>query len=234
MKDQTDGVEFAEAAFVSTEAPFFQSSIEARSTFYATVLKRCFDLAFLAAMAPVVVPLVFVLWVFASRNGSALFVQDRVGKNGKIFKCLKFRTMIVDAESVLDDLCRADAGIAEEWRVNQKLENDPRITRIGKILRATSLDELPQLWNVLCGDMSIVGPRPFMAEQDEIYRAAGGRAYYEMRPGITGFWQVDGRGKTSFMSRISYDNRYFEDMSLKADVGVILKTIFVVCGRTGH
>lgn len=234
MKDHTDRVEFCEAGFVSDDTPHYSPIIQARQNFYAAYAKRFFDLAFAGLILPILVPLMVILWVMASLGGPGLYYQNRVGRNGKIFRCYKFRTMVPNAEKVLQDLCRLNPAIAEEWRVNQKLANDPRITSIGRFLRTTSLDELPQVWNVIKGDMSLVGPRPFMENQDAIYRAAGGRTYYTMRPGITGFWQTDGRGNSSFLSRISYDSEYSDQQSLWMDLRLILKTVTVVLKKTGH
>ena len=117
-----------------------------------------------------------------------------------------------------------------EWDHHQKLQNDPRITRIGALLRRSSLDELPQLWNVFVGDMSIVGPRPMMSDQKALYP---GVAYYAMRPGITGYWQISDRNQTTFAARADFDDRYFEDVSLGADLTVLASTIAVVLRGTG-
>lgn len=234
MKDHTDYGEYGEAAFVSSEVSYSSSLTSKTMSSYGMWFKRGLDLALILIALPIVFPILVLLYLCASRGGPALYAQDRVGLDGKTFRCMKFRTMVVDAEAVLENLCAKNPLVREEWRVNQKLVNDPRITPIGRLLRATSLDELPQIWNVLRGDMSLVGPRPFMIEQDEIYRVAGGRRYYEMRPGITGIWQVEGRGKTSFLSRVSFDNRYWEQMSLWVDLGLLFRTFGVVLKRSGQ
>ena len=204
-------------------------------TFYASFGKRVFDLFLVVLALPALLPILAIIWLMIRRDGGkALFVQDRVGKGGQVFRCYKFRTMVEDADAVLRDLCARDPKVAAEWELNQKLVEDPRITRIGKFLRATSLDELPQIFNVAKGDMSFVGPRPFMVEQLKLYVEAGGTAYFDLRPGITGPWQLDGRGKTSFIARIHYDNAYLSELSFPSDVRMVLKTGLVVLDRTGR
>lgn len=142
--------------------------------------------------------------------------------------------MVPNAEAVLAELCENDPEVANQWTIYQKLDKDPRITRIGRILRATSVDELPQLINVLRGEMSLIGPRPFMTDQEQIYRSAGGISYFKMRPGITGSWQVSNdRGETSFSERVRFDNHYYQNCSLPHDVSIYVKTIGVIFKRTG-
>ena len=202
---------------------------------YARFAKRIFDLALCVIAAPVLVPVIAVLWFVVRRDGGpGMFIQERVGKDGKVFRCFKLRTMVMDAEKALEDMCASDPEVAHEWKVNQKLKNDPRITKIGKLLRETSLDELPQFFNVLRGDMSFVGPRPFLPSQKADYDAAGGRAYYTMRPGISGLWQVEGRGQTSFVSRVGFDETYGQKLTFGYDLGLLFKTVAVVLKKTGH
>lgn len=210
-------------------------SQRARPRGYLGVPKRVFDVAVALAILPVAAPLLAVLWLAVRLDGGpGLFLQDRVGRNGRVFRCWKLRTMAVDAEARLKRLCAADPEIAREWQENQKLANDPRVTRIGRFLRKTSLDELPQLVNILRGDMSVVGPRPFLPEQLPLYVAAGGRAYFYLRPGVTGPWQVEGRGKTRFVDRVSYDEDYFAEASVRTDLRLILETVHVLRHMTGH
>lgn len=202
---------------------------------YSKFGKRAVDLFLVVLMAPILLPIIGILWALTkSDGGPGFFVQDRVGLGGQVFSCYKLRTMVMDADKVLQDLCDSDPEIAREWHENQKLAVDPRVTKAGKFLRATSLDELPQFLNVLKGDMSFVGPRPFMTSQDDMYRQAGGKAYYHMRPGITGPWQIEGRGETTFIERIGFDEHYLDNISLRKDVSYILKTVGVVFNRTGH
>lgn len=202
---------------------------------YARYFKRAGDLLIALIAAPVIVPVIAVLWFWVRRDGgSGFFVQDRVGLDGKVFRCLKLRTMVVDAEKVLEDMCASDPEIAREWKVNQKLAKDPRITTVGRFLRATSLDELPQFYNVVRGEMSFVGPRPFLPSQKADYDEAGGRAYYDVRPGVTGLWQVSGRGETTFIERVDFDEDYVADLSLKSDIRLLFQTVGVVLKKTGH
>ena len=167
--------------------------------------------------------LCFVLTWVSSRE-TVLFRHKRVGFNGKPFDCLKFRTMVADAPERLRKLLETDATAAAEWAQSQKLRNDPRVTPIGAILRESSLDELPQLFNVLMGSMSIVGPRP--VTEDELSRyGTSVKAYTACRPGITGLWQVAGRGSTSYETRVSCDAYYARKWSLSLDSKIIIVTI---------
>jgi exopolysaccharide production protein ExoY len=173
-------------------------------------------------LAPLLVLCFAVTW--ASLPGPVLFRHRRVGFNGRPFDCLKFRTMVADAPERLRKLLETDAAAAAEWAQCQKLRNDPRITPIGAILRKSSLDELPQLFNVLRGDMSIVGPRP--VTEDELSRyGASVKAYTACRPGITGLWQVTGRSSTSYETRVSCDAYYARMWSLWLDSKIIIVTI---------
>jgi lipopolysaccharide/colanic/teichoic acid biosynthesis glycosyltransferase len=201
---------------------------------YRAVGKRMFDIAMVLAVIPVLLPLILVLAALVWLDGGpAFFAQPRIGRDGRSFKMWKLRTMVVDAEAKLKALCDSDPAIAQEWAVNQKLVHDPRITRIGAFLRRTSLDELPQFFNVLFGSMSLVGPRPFLASQEATYQDAMGRAYYRMRPGITGLWQVVGRSSSAFVDRVRFDERYYAKMSLVNDVMLCLMTVAVVFKQTG-
>lgn len=201
---------------------------------YSRYTKRLLDLAMCVVLIPLLLPVLLVIWALVRLDGGAgLFIQPRVGRDGRTFMCFKFRTMVVNAEKVLEDMCARDPKIAQEWLKYQKLANDPRISRVGRVLRATSLDELPQIFNVLLGDMSLVGPRPFLPSQKELYDAAGGAAYYKVRPGITGPWQVFGRSATTFQARVQFDDTYYRKLSMIADLGLILRTVKVVVCRTG-
>jgi lipopolysaccharide/colanic/teichoic acid biosynthesis glycosyltransferase len=139
--------------------------------------------------------------------------------------------MVMDAEARMAAHLARDPAARAEWEETQKLKADPRVTPIGRLIRKTSLDELPQLWNVLMGDMSLVGPRPMMPEQARLYP---GRAYYSLRPGITGFWQISSRNETSFAGRAAYDTRYARRISFATDLGVLLATVRVVLRGTGY
>lgn len=218
-----------------THTPVEYGSDLSASGIYMRFGKRGLDIVLALLMMPVIVPVIAVLWYLAKRDGGpGFYSQKRIGQYGRVFRCWKLRTMVVNAEQALKELCDGNPALAAEWHRNQKLAADPRITPIGQFLRATSLDELPQIWNVLIGDMSFVGPRPFMAKQKKLYCAAGGAAYFQLRPGITGPWQIDGRGTTSFVDRIKFDNAYLAELSLGRDLRFILRTVLVVLNRTGH
>lgn len=200
---------------------------------YRRVGKRVLDILFVIATLPVSVPIVLIcvvaLW---SEGGSPFYRQDRLGKSGKRFSILKLRTMVRDADNLLADYLEKVPALRDEWETTQKLKNDPRITRVGAFLRATSLDELPQLWNVLKGEMSLVGPRPMLPEQLPLYGNA--TAYFALQPGITGIWQVSARNENRFSFRAEVDAQYFCSLSPLRDFGLLLQTAGVVIRRTGY
>ena len=148
-----------------------------------------------------------------------------------MFGIWKIRTMVSDADAQLEAHLAADPDAAREWHSTQKLKRDPRVTRVGRFLRKTSMDELPQFWNVLTGEMSLIGPRPMMVEQAELYP---GRAYYALRPGITGPWQVSDRNDTTFAARAQYDQAYYDGLSLGVDASIFLRTFAVILLCTGR
>jgi exopolysaccharide production protein ExoY len=202
--------------------------------FYRDTGKRAFDLALTTMLSILLLPVIFVLWVLVRLDGGpGFYSQMRVGLNGQVFRCWKLRTMQTDADATLQRMCDENPEIAREWHEKQKLEVDPRITPIGRILRATSIDELPQILNILMGHMSLVGPRPFIDHQADLYDRAGGRSYYTVRPGITGTWQVFGRGHTTFVDRVKYDTLYCRDISMWKDLFLMYKTVGVVLRRKG-
>lgn len=205
-----------------------------RSHPFGGALKRLIDLALCAPILLFVGPLMLLaaLAVKLQDGGPVMFTQLRVGHRGQLFRCLKFRTMIVDAESRMESLLRADPEAARQWREKQKLLHDPRVTRVGHILRATSVDELPQLFNVLLGHMSLVGPRPILPDQIEAYGAAYGR-YCSARPGITGLWQVSGRNEATFIQRSELDEAYLRAWSLLNDLVLLVRTVRVVATGRG-
>lgn len=165
-------------------------------------------------------------------GGPAFYSQKRIGQNGKEFKCWKFRSMIVNADAVLQDYLAKDPEAAKEYAKDFKLKNDPRITKVGHVLRRSSLDEIPQLYNVLIGEMSLVGPRPIV--QAEVpYYGDQLKYYMAVKPGITGLWQVSGRNDISYAQRVSLDAWYVENWSVWNDIVIVLKTIFVVLVRKG-
>lgn len=160
-------------------------------------------------------------------------MQERIGKDGKPFKCIKFRTMYRDADKRLKDILEADEKAREEWEKYFKLKEDPRVTKVGKFLRRTSLDELPQVFNVLKGDMSFIGPRPVVKKEIEQYYRDKAQYYYEVRPGITGLWQVSGRNELDYERRVRLDVWYVLNWSLWLDLIILLKTVKVVFSGKG-
>jgi exopolysaccharide production protein ExoY len=221
-----------------SHAPAGTNTIAPASTkrsHYAMWGKRTFDLTLATLALPVVLIVYAVVWVLnIGSKQKMVFSQARVGKDGQVFMCFKLQTMVNDAEQVLADMCEQNPDVKAEWDEFQKLEKDPRITKVGKFLRRTSLDELPQVFNVLRGDMSIVGPRPFIESQNDLYISGGGTHYFAMKPGITGNWQVEGRGNTSFLSRISYDRLYFSKTSLFEDLRLVGRTVKVLLKMSGR
>lgn len=166
-------------------------------------------------------------------GGPAFFAHQRVGRGGKLFGCLKFRSMVIDSQARLEALLASDPAARAEWEATRKLKNDPRITRIGRFLRSTSLDELPQLINVLRGEMSLVGPRPVQEAEIDRYYGASAAHYMVVRPGITGLWQVSGRSETSYESRVALDVSYVSRPSMLADLSILLRTPVAVMSRRG-
>lgn len=179
-------------------------------------------------------------WLFAiigicvliSSGSPVLYYQPRYGKNGRVFRFYKFRSMVSNSAQVLKEHLENDPEARKQWDEYQKLENDPRITRFGKFIRKTSLDELPQFWNVLVGDMSLIGPRPCMLEQKDLYGQSWSH-YCAVRPGITGLWQVSGRNQLTYNARVALDVRYVETLSVGKDVDIFIKTIWVVAAGHG-
>ncbi|WP_137124065.1 sugar transferase [Roseomonas sp. HF4] len=197
-------------------------------------VKRAMDVALAGAALLLALP-IFLLIALAVRvdGGSAFYAHPRVGRGGRLFGCLKFRSMVVDSQARLDALLAADPAARAEWEATRKLRRDPRVTRIGRFLRATSLDELPQLLNVLKGEMSIVGPRPVtQSELDRHYGAAAAH-YLSVRPGITGLWQVSGRSETSYDQRVALDVAYVSQPSVLADLRILVRTPVAVLSRRG-
>jgi lipopolysaccharide/colanic/teichoic acid biosynthesis glycosyltransferase len=196
--------------------------------------KRIFDFLFAAcallALSPIL--LLCAAAIRAESSGPVLFRQRRLGKGGKDFFIVKFRTMIPNAEAVLNRVLENDPKAREEWEKDRKLRNDPRITRLGRFLRRTSLDELPQFWNVLTGEMSVVGPRPIVKSEIAFYQQAY-KSYCAVRPGITGLWQVSGRNDTGYGQRVALDCEYVASLSALLDLSIVFKTIKTVVGGAG-
>lgn len=204
------------------------------AAFYTRCGKRTFDLAVCLSSLVFAVPLMAVLAVLAMLDGGPpLYWHERVGRDGRRFYCLKFRTMRPDSATILADLLARDPDAAAEWARDRKLSNDPRITRVGRWLRRTSLDELPQLFNVVRGDMSLVGPRPVTDAELERYQGYR-QLYLSVRPGLTGYWQVHGRGVVGYQERIEMDACYVQSVSLRGDLWLMLQTVMVVLRLRGQ
>ncbi|WP_431309904.1 sugar transferase [Algicella marina] len=203
-------------------------------TIYRARVKHGLDLALALLLAPLVLPLIAVLALLIRRDGGPVFFgHRRVGRDGAMFTCWKLRTMVPDAEAVLARHLAAHPEAAQAWQRDFKLQDDPRVTRLGRFLRRTSLDELPQIWNVVLGEMSLVGPRPVTPPELEKY-AGQSWAYLRMRPGITGLWQVSGRNRVSYAERVGMDVDYAERVSPVVDFAILLATAVVVLARTGR
>ena len=193
-------------------------------------VKRCFDIVCCLIGVIVLIPVTIILKIVTICSGDLnpiIFSQNRIGKNGKEFKFYKFRSMVPNADEVLFKTLEMNKLMAEEYKKNRKLKNDPRITKVGKVIRKLSIDELPQLINVLKGDMSIIGNRPYLPREKEDMED-----YYEdiikTKPGITGYWQVNGRSKTTFKERLELERYYSNNYSLILDIKIFFKTFKVV------
>lgn len=188
--------------------------------------KRAFDVAFGLTALVMLLPLfcLIALAVKAYDRGPMIYRHRRVGVGQSSFPCLKFRTMRVDSDVALATYLRGNPAAQIEWAESRKLKDDPRITPIGAILRKTSLDELPQIFNILVGQMSVVGPRPIVADE-MVYYGGDADSYLAARPGLTGLWQVSGRSDTSYTERVRFDRTYVERWSFATDLVIILRTV---------
>ncbi len=202
-----------------------------QSKFIYRFIKRCFDVISSLSAIIVLSPLYLVIGIFVKLDskGNIFFAHERLGKDGKLIKVYKFRTMLTNAQQILNDM---PDDMKREFEENFKFENDPRITKLGKFLRESSLDELPQLVNIIKGNMSIVGPRPIVAREIEKYGEYGDKLL-TIKPGLTGNWQVSGRSDTSYEERIKFDMDYIDTRSFWRDIVIILKTVGVVFKRVG-
>ena len=196
-------------------------------------IKRAIDIVGSAVLLVFLSPALLALALPSLLKGEPiLFGHRRLGQHGQPFTCYKFRTMVTNASEILETLLATDEDARKEWEASYKLKNDPRVTRIGQILRRTSLDELPQLWNVLKGDMSLVGPRPIV-ENELSYYGDDALSYFSVKPGITGLWQVSGRSDACYDKRVAFDRRYVRHWSLLNDLIILFKTVRVVMTRAG-
>ena len=221
---------------------FGTTSIENKMSLIKTIklysyffIKRVFDLVCVLFGFIFLIPIILIVklaYMFNKDFDRVIFTQKRIGKNGKEFKFFKFRTMVKDADEVLVKLLAENKELKEEYDLNKKLKHDPRITRVGRVLRKTSLDELPQIINVFLGQMSIIGNRPYLPREKE------DMGYYfdeivKTKPGLTGYWQVSGRSNTTFMERLKLEKYYSQHCGLKMDIKIFFKTFIVVLSKKG-
>lgn len=200
----------------------------------AGTVKRALDVVVAVGLALVFLPvgLLIALAILLDSPGPVFFGHTRVGKGRRPFRLWKFRSMVKDADTRLAEFLERNPARAREWALAHKLRNDPRVTRVGRLLRKTSLDELPQLWNVLRGDMSMVGPRPVIAEESSRYGASFG-LYTRVLPGLTGLWQVSGRNDTNYSRRVELDCSYIRNWTLLLDLKILFRTVGVVLHGRG-
>lgn len=212
----------------------YQPARQRTATTYVDGPKRVFDVlaasALLILTAPLLLTVAFVSW---ARLRPAFFAHERIGRGGACFKCWKLRSMCLNGDAVLRDHLACNPGAAKEWSISCKLRDDPRVTRLGRVLRQTSLDELPQLWNVLRGEMSLVGPRPVTKAEVDAYDLQAW-AYLTVRPGITGLWQISGRNGAPYDQRVVMDVKYVKHMCFSQDISILWRTVGVVVRQTGY
>jgi len=201
---------------------------------FSQAVKRIFDVVItLMLLGPLVPICMIVSFLIMLDGGPIFFAHERVGRGGRVFKCLKFRTMVPDAAKVLDQVLAHHPEARDEWLRTRKLKNDPRTTKIGNLLRVTSIDELPQLINVLRGDMSLVGPRPVVQQELREYYKGDNSYYLLVRPGLTGLWQISGRNHTNYEQRVHLDSWYVRNWSLWSDIIIMFRTLPVVISGRG-
>jgi exopolysaccharide production protein ExoY len=219
------------ASAVSAATNDTTSARQSQLDLYRMIGKRALDTTLVVLTSPITVPVVlFLALVLLMTGQNPFYSQKRIGLNGDVFRMWKLRTMLPDAERRLEEYLQSNPAAREEWDSKQKLANDPRITLLGKILRKTSIDELPQFFNVLNGTMSLIGPRPMMVPQKADY---SGSAYYQMRPGVSGLWQISDRNDCDFVGRVQFDELYGREMSLFTDIHVMVRTLGVMLRGTG-
>lgn len=207
-----------------------QRRIKKETKYFYFFCKRTIDIIFSIVGLIFFIPIALIIKVAYMLTGDfhkIFFIQERIGLNGKHFKFYKFRTMVPNADEILFELLKKDKKLAKEYKENKKLKNDPRITKIGKIIRKTSIDELPQLLNILKGDMSLIGNRPYLPREKEDMGD-----YYDdiikTKPGLTGYWQTSGRSNVSFAKRLELEQYYSNNCSLMFDIKIFFKTFIVV------
>lgn len=212
--------------------PIDAAAAPPRTGIYRQGAKRALDVMLVLATLPVTLPFILIMALLVALDGgNPFYVQKRLGRNGRVFRIWKLRSMVHDADQVLKSYLDSNPDARRQWDSRQKLKCDPRVTRVGRLLRKTSMDELPQLLNVLNGTMSLVGPRPMMTGQRHRY---AGCAYYRLRPGITGLWQISERNEAEFIARVRYDEEYEHKLSCWTDLRILARTVTVVLRGTGY
>ena len=198
-------------------------------------VKRVFDLVTVAVILALFgwLMVIIAIAVRLSSGSKVIYGHTRVGRNGQLFQCLKFRSMVENSDEVLRNLLETDADARAEWDRDFKLKDDPRITRIGRFIRTTSLDELPQLWNVIKGEMSVVGPRPVVQAEFDQYYGNAKEHYLSVPPGLTGLWQVSGRNDLDYSTRVALDKSYVENSNVFYDFMIVIRTVKVMVVRRG-
>jgi Undecaprenyl-phosphate galactose phosphotransferase WbaP len=197
-------------------------------------IARLLDISLILLAAPYIILAAFIITILIKLDspGPVFYRQTRIGRHGRRFPVFKFRTMVENADEVLQSYLDSSPSLKAQWLATHKLKQDPRVTRLGARLRKSSLDELPQLWNIMIGDMSFVGPRPIVDAEVEKYGKCFD-LYIQVRPGLTGLWQVSGRNDTTYEHRVELDEYYVRNKSLKLDLQILWQTVFVVLKRTG-
>jgi len=237
IADMNTVIEYQDVANENKEVKSLTTGIRKNKilTYIANFIKRTIDILAGIAGAIILMPLTIGVYIankISKEDGPIFYTQERIGKNGKTFKMLKYRSMVMGADEKLEKYLAENEEARKEYKKYKKLKKDPRITKMGKILRKTSLDEMPQLLHLLTGDMSLVGPRPYLPREKEEMGE-----YYnvitKLKPGLTGYWQVSGRSETTFNERLDYDIKYYKDSSLKRDIKIIFTTMKHVVKKTG-
>lgn len=211
-----------------------KKKVEKGKIFYRYV-KRLVDIIGAIFGIILLLPLTIIVSIaniFEKDKGPVFYTQNRIGKNGKLFKMYKFRSMVIGADEILEEYLEKNIEAKEEYRINKKLKDDPRITKIGKIIRKTSIDEFPQFINILKGEMSLVGPRPYLPREREDMKDFY-QCIISQKPGLTGLWQVSGRNDLTFEERLKLDKMYYEKRSIKIDFIILIKTFFKVFYKEG-
>lgn len=213
---------------LTSKKPISLESMLPRIQVNSLFLKRLFDIVFsifaLCVFSPLLIGI--ALAIYFSSPGNVVYSCNRVGRGGKLFKFYKFRTMYQDADKKLATMLEENPELNEEWQRNHKLKNDPRIIPIGNFLRKSSLDEFLQFWNVLKGDLSVVGPRPYYADEIEKRVREDACRILSIKPGLTGIWQTSGRSNTTFEQRVEFDLEYVDTQSFMSDIKIIAKTVY--------